>query len=179
MSRAYRILGLFQWGRTGHVYVLKFKPAQGFCAQIHYDGNDQWVTSVCPEPSRILAYDSSISKRETITDSLKIQPEPTLLDKQQQRTSHRNYNSKSAAADKPCGLLGICSCIPHRILSYWNGVVIQLNIRYTADARHLCIEEGNLTPFPKRRSIKPPRRLSLNKDVKVEISKTCTSRRLW
>lgn len=111
------------------VYALKFKPAQGFCGQIHHNGNDHWVTSVCPEPSRILVYDSSISKRETITDSLKI-----LLDKQQQRTSHRNYNSKSAAADKLCGLWGICSCIPHRILSYWKGVVIQLNIRYTADA---------------------------------------------
>lgn len=55
------------------VYALKFKPAQGFCGQIHHNGNDHWVTSVCPEPSRILVYDSCISKRETITDSLKIQ----------------------------------------------------------------------------------------------------------
>lgn len=30
-----------------------------------------------------------------------------------------------------------------------------------------CSESGNLTPFPKRGSINPPRRSSLNKELKI------------
>lgn len=36
-----------------------------------------------------------------------------------------------------------------------------------------CIESGNLTPFPKRRPKNPPRRLSLNKEMKISIMKNC------
>lgn len=55
------------------IYALKLQAAKSISGQVHHNGKDHWVTSICPDPTTVLVYDSSLSKRESHSERLQIQ----------------------------------------------------------------------------------------------------------
>lgn len=156
------------------IYALKLQAAKGISGQVHHNGKDHWVTSICRDPTTVLVYDSSLSKRESLSESLQIQL--CQMYWPNTKASHLKITLPRVQQQTNCVDCGVFALA---FLTEFCHLKKEVPTNTTFDTlkmrEHLyqCIESGHLTPFPKRRPINPPRRLSLNKEMKISIMKNC------
>ena len=157
------------------IYRTPFSPVKGTAVQILHTGDDHWITSVAVDKSRVYVYDSLLSEKRPLSNSTQIQLSK-LYGNSLCEVKIRLPRVQQQQNGVDCGVFAIAFatefCFAKKELS--KSLIFDTKLMRP----HLiqCIEFGKFTPFPKRRSSVPPKRLSLSKkDVEITISKNCKS----
>ena len=155
-------------------YALPFKTVKDeMAAQVHRTGKDHWVTSIKMRNRNISVYDSCTGKMPSITDSMKIQLSKIYWQSDENaelRVNLPRVQQQNNAVD--CGLFAIAFLTE---FSTTKDDPKNCHFDVASMRSHLidCINQKLMTPFPKKRSIIPPRRLSLSKGVNVAYEINC------
>ena len=150
------------------------KPVIAPSAQIHHTGNDHWLFSFQDDPSSdINVVGSMIGASRQLNTSVEMQF-LQLYGRQKLYASFLKVQQQKNLVD--CGVFAIAFCTEHCYTGRKGVLQAEFDIMRMRDHLHNCIENMELTPFPKlRRKLKLRKQTEkvLNYSIAADLAALC------